>query len=140
MKKAWIVALLTFLVACASGGIPKDAKTTVISFTDLDCNDCGDDMARTLIKVEGVHKTAFDKRKAELTVIADPNLDVFALAEKNRPADEEWKLIPGAGKGSYLPWARTCPTSPRISPRARSRSWTSRRSGASPAASLTSTC
>jgi len=106
MKKAWIVALLTFLVACASGGIPKDAKTTVISFTDLDCNDCGDDMARTLIKVEGVHKTAFDKRKAELTVIADPNLDVFALAEKNRPADEEWKLIPGAGKGSYLPWAK----------------------------------
>lgn len=106
MKKAWIVALLMLLVACASGGVPKDAKTTVVSFEGLDCNDCGDDMARTLIKLDGVHKTAFDKKKAELTVIADPSLDVFALAEKNKPADEEWKLIPGAGKGSYLPWAK----------------------------------
>jgi thiol-disulfide isomerase/thioredoxin len=94
------------LTACASGGIPKDAKTTVISFTDLDCSDCGEDMARALVKVDGVHKTAFDNRKAELTVIADPTVDVFTLAQKNKPADEEWSLVSGAGKGRYLPWEK----------------------------------
>lgn len=102
--KAWIFALLVFVVACAGGGIPKDAKTTVISFTDLDCSDCGEHMAKALIKQEGVHKTAFNSRTAELTVVADATVDVLALAEKNKPADEEWKLVLGAGKGRYLPW------------------------------------
>jgi len=103
--------LLLALSSCASGGIPKDASTTVLSFQELDCSSCGDDMARTLIKVEGVYKTAFDKRKAELTVIADPKLDVFALAEKNKPPKEEWQLVKGAGKGAYQPWSATPPGS-----------------------------
>lgn len=104
--KAWYLVLAVLLTTCAAGGIPSDAKTTVVSFADLDCSDCGEDMARTLIKLEGVHKTSFDNGKAELTVIADPTVDVFALAEKNKPADEEWTLVLGAGKGAYLPWEK----------------------------------
>jgi thiol-disulfide isomerase/thioredoxin len=102
--KASMIGAALLLAGCASGGIPSDAKTTVVSFVDLDCGDCGEDMARTLIKLEGVHKTGFDARKAELTVIADPGMDVFAVAQKNKPKEEEWRLEAGAGKGSYLPW------------------------------------
>ncbi len=98
--------LAALLSACTSGGPPKDASTTVLSFTDLDCAECGEDLARVLIKQEGVHKTAFDNRKAELTVIADPGVDVLALAQKNKPEKEEWKLVLGAGKGAYLPWEK----------------------------------
>ncbi len=102
--KPWTLGAALLLASCASGGIPTDAKTTVVSFVELDCGDCGEDMAKSLIKLEGVHKTAFDARKAELTVIADPGLDVFAVAQKNKPKEEEWRLEIGAGKGSYLPW------------------------------------
>jgi thiol-disulfide isomerase/thioredoxin len=97
--------LAVALTACAAGGIPDNAKTTVVSFADLDCSDCGKDLARALVSVEGIHKTSFNARKAELTVVADPGVDVFAVAEKNKPADEEWRLVAGPGKGSYLPWA-----------------------------------
>lgn len=93
------------LAAC-SGGIPDDAKTTVLSFQNLDCSSCGNDMARAMIEVDGVHKTKFDKRAAELTVVADPEVDVFAVAQKNKPAKEEWSLVLGAGKGQYIDWKK----------------------------------
>lgn len=105
MKRALLGLALSVLVGCAAGGPAKQAKTTVLSFEDLDCSECGDEMARTLIKLDGVHKTAFDKTKAELTVIADPQLDIFALATKSKPPAESWRLVSGAGKGHYLPWA-----------------------------------
>jgi thiol-disulfide isomerase/thioredoxin len=91
--------------ACKSG-IPADAKTTVLSFEELDCSTCGNDMARALIKTDGVYKTQFDKRKAELTVVAEPNVDVLALAQQNHPKDEEWTLVAGAGKGHYKAWEK----------------------------------
>lgn len=103
--KAWTFGFIV-LLGCSSGGIPSDAKTTVVSFADLDCKDCGEDMARVLIKTEGIHKTSFDARKAELTVIADAEVDVLALAQKNKPAAEGWKLVLGPGHGFYLPWEK----------------------------------
>ncbi len=106
MRSAPWFALLPLLASCASGGIPDDAKTTVVSFADLDCADCGEDMARTLIKQEGIHKTTFSARKAELTVIANPEVDVFALAQAKKNPKEEWRLVLGAGKGGYLPWEK----------------------------------
>jgi thiol-disulfide isomerase/thioredoxin len=106
MRHAAVLLLFLFggVAGCKSGGIPDDAKTTVMSFVELDCTSCGEDMARVLIKKEGVYKTGFDRRRAELTVVADPEVDAFALAQKNRPSDEEWRLVPGKGKGRYLPW------------------------------------
>lgn len=103
---AGLLLLLSGAAACASGGIPSDAKTTVISFPDLDCSDCGEDMARALIAQDGVYKTSFDKRRAELSVVADPKLDALALAQTKKPADEAWHMVLGAGKGKYLPWEK----------------------------------
>ncbi|MBL9026875.1 MAG: thioredoxin family protein [Myxococcales bacterium] len=104
--KLWAVLVAALTFGCASGGIPKDAKTTIVSFTDLDCSSCGEDMARALISKDGVYKTAFDARRAELTVVADPGVDVFGLATSSKPKDEEWSLVVGAGKGNYLPWTK----------------------------------
>ena len=105
-------ALLLGCAGAATGaGSPEGTKTTVVSFTELDCSSCGEDLARKLIKVEGVKKTAFDARRAELTVVADPAVDVFALAQESKPADEEWSLVLGPGKGSYLPWETPKPGS-----------------------------
>ncbi len=105
MKRILAVLLLGFGVGCA-GGIPSDAKTTVLSFTELDCSGCGEDMAKTLINEDGIFKTAFNNRKAELTVIAEPDLDVFALALRKKPPSEEWELVAGAGKGNYIAWEK----------------------------------
>lgn len=84
--------------ACASA--PR--KTTVLSFQDLDCSDCGEDVARALIERPDVYKTAFDKRRVELTVIAAPSLDVVAVAKGIRCDEDTWRLVPGAGKGRYI--------------------------------------
>lgn len=114
MRRAPIGALLLAIALSfgCGGGAPGDAasaesaagKTTVLSLVELDCSGCGEDLAKALIQAEGVHKTGFDKRKAELTVVADPKVDVFALAQQKKPSEEEWHLELGAGKGSYLPW------------------------------------
>jgi thiol-disulfide isomerase/thioredoxin len=114
MKPVLLGALLAasaLSIACGAGApgeaataSPAEGKTTVLSLVELDCSGCGEDLAKALIQSEGVHKTGFDKRKAELTVIADPAVDVFALAQQKKPTEEEWHLELGAGKGSYLPW------------------------------------
>ncbi|MBK6519225.1 MAG: thioredoxin family protein [Polyangiaceae bacterium] len=101
-----LAAAALSLSACATSGVPSDAATTVLSFEELDCGDCGDHMARAMIGVDGVYKTKFDKRRAELTIVASPKLDVFAIAQKNKPAGEEWSLALGAGKGRYKAWAK----------------------------------
>lgn len=102
-----LVAVAVVFASCkSSGGIPKNAKTTVLSFPDLDCAECGETLARDMIQAEGVHKTAFDKRRAELTVVADPKVDVLRLANQKKPADEDWHVVLGAGKGRYLPWEK----------------------------------
>jgi thiol-disulfide isomerase/thioredoxin len=104
MIRTWYAIALVLALGCKSGGIPADAKTTVLSFAELDCAECGEEMARALITSDGVYKTAFDKRKAELTVIADDELNVLSLAQTKKPKKEEWRLVLGAGKGSYLAW------------------------------------
>jgi len=102
------VAAVGFCLAAASVGckpaIPADAKTTVLSLEDLDCSTCGNDMARALIQADGVYKTQFDKRKAELTIVAAPTIDAAALAAKHIPKNEDFTLTAGAGKGHYAAW------------------------------------
>jgi thiol-disulfide isomerase/thioredoxin len=102
-----VLALALAVASCkSSGGVPDNAKTTVVSLRDLDCAACGEDLAKAVIESGGVHKTAFDKQRAELTVVADPNVDVLALATRKRPADEKWQVVLGAGKGGYLAWQK----------------------------------
>lgn len=95
---ALAIAIACFATACST---PLRA-TTVLSFQDLDCSDCGEEVARALIENPKIYKTAFDKQRVELTVIAAPDVDVRALAAEAREEGDVWTIVPGAGKGHYL--------------------------------------
>jgi thiol-disulfide isomerase/thioredoxin len=102
-------ATLLALWLCACGaGIPADARTTVLSMQKLDCGECGDELAEKLRSSEGVYEARFDKRTAEVTIKAAPGMDVLASA-KRLAGDEEYTLVAGAGRGSYLEWATPPP-------------------------------
>jgi thiol-disulfide isomerase/thioredoxin len=101
-------AVLPALLALACGGSskPDNAKTTVMSLRGLDCAGCLEALAKNLEKQEGVYDTSIDRRRAELAVVAEPSFDAFATAKK-LAKDEEFELVLGAGKGTYLPWKET---------------------------------
>ncbi len=113
-RAALIGTLATTLVACGGSGPPPGAPTTVISFVQLDCSGCGEELAEKIAKREGVYAATFDKRKAELTVSAAAGFDVLAAANADK-SDEPFTLVVGAGKGSYLPW-KAAPAGGRCSP------------------------
>jgi thiol-disulfide isomerase/thioredoxin len=110
---AWLVAALTFacLPACGAsrGGesaIPDDATTTVVSIARLDRVARIDLVARTLIKIEGVYRVVFDRRRVELVVVTAPNVAAFELVDALVAATPgaPLELVDGPGKGSYVPW------------------------------------
>jgi thiol-disulfide isomerase/thioredoxin len=90
--------------ACGAAQIPPDARPTVLSVANLDCAGCGERLARDLAARDGVYRATFDKRRSEVTVLAAPSVDVRGAAE-GLARGEEYTLVPGAGKGSYLGWA-----------------------------------
>jgi thiol-disulfide isomerase/thioredoxin len=98
-------ALALALAACGGAQIPKDARTTVLSLDNLDCSDCGHELAKNLGERPGVYKTKFDNRTAELTVVAAPSFDVFGTA-RTLAKGEEYRLELGAGKGNYIAWSK----------------------------------
>lgn len=106
-RRGFHTVLLCLAIAAAgcSGAqaIPQDARTTVISLEKIDCADCGEEIVTDLRERPGVYQASFDKRKAEITVVASPSFDVFTLV-KNLAASEGFAAILGAGKGSYLQW------------------------------------
>lgn len=98
------VALLAahFLVACgASRQIPEGAQTTIISLEKIDCSDCGDKIVSDLRERPGVYDAQFDRRRAEIKVLASPTFDVFTQVRK-LAAVEGFDAILGAGKGAYI--------------------------------------
>lgn len=102
LLRVGLVGLVLAQFAGCAADPRANAATTVLSFQDLDCSECGDELAKEVVGAEGVFKTAFDKRKAELTVVAAPGVDALALALSKKPAEEGWTLVAGAGKGAYL--------------------------------------
>lgn len=94
--------LLLFLMNCAPS--PTVAPRTVVSVAKLDCADCGVQLAQLLAQKPGVRRTRFDRRRAELVVLAEPGFDVLKLA-RELSRDEKYELLLGPGKGSYLPAA-----------------------------------
>lgn len=102
------VAAGLVLAGCGAAGPPADARTSVVSFVGLDCSSCGDDLARKLSKRDGVYSARFDKRRAELVVVAAPTFDALAAAKQDE-SEESFELVLGAGKGSYLPWKEPPP-------------------------------
>jgi thiol-disulfide isomerase/thioredoxin len=102
---ACAAALSLALVSCgAPETIPADAVRTVVSLDKLDCADCGDQMVADLRERPGVYRASFDKRKAEITVIASRSFDVFT-AVKQLASVEGFVAVLGAGQGRYLDWS-----------------------------------
>lgn len=97
-----------FSLALASCGapepIPADAIRTVVSLDKIDCSDCGEQMVSDLRERPGVYQASFDKRKAEITVVASRSFDVFT-AVKQLASVEGFVAVLGAGKGRYLDWS-----------------------------------
>jgi thiol-disulfide isomerase/thioredoxin len=101
-----VLVVFSFAVgACGGAQIPADARTTVLSLDHLDCGDCGDKLATKLRERPGVYRASFDKRRAELAVVAAPAFDSLTEA-KALSTGEEYALVLGAGKGRYLDWAK----------------------------------
>jgi thiol-disulfide isomerase/thioredoxin len=102
---ACAAALSLALVSCgAPEPIPADAVRTVVSLDKIDCADCGDQMVADLRERPGVYAASFDKRKAEITVVASRSFDVFT-AVKQLASVEGFVAVMGAGKGRYLDWS-----------------------------------
>lgn len=99
-------ALLAAVWLCGCGAARSGAgdATTVLSIRNLDCVDCPETIVAGMRETEGVHDASFDKRRAELRVVAEPSVDVLTLARSLAP-EEGYEILLGAGKGSYLAWA-----------------------------------
>jgi len=102
-----VVLALSFCAALGCGGRqpPADARTTVLSLRHLDCSSCGDHLVEKMKQEEGVVSARFDRRSAELTVVAAPSYDPLQRANELK-GDEKYEVVEGAGQGVYLPWAK----------------------------------
>lgn len=103
-----------FSLALASCGapetVPADAVRTVVSLDKLDCSECGSQMVADLRERPGVYQASFDRRTAEITVVASRSFDVFT-AVKQLASVEGFGVVMGAGKGRYLDWSAFPPGS-----------------------------
>lgn len=102
--RAVMLVLLLFVAGVGCSGaqpIPSDARTVVVSLEKIDCADCGDEIVTDLRQRPGVYEARFDRRRAEITVVASPSFDVFTLVRK-LAAEDGFEAILGAGKGRYL--------------------------------------
>lgn len=102
MRRAFLatIALIAGLSA-ACGGVPKDAKSVTVSLERIDCADCGSEIIEDLRQRPGVYEATFDKKRAEIRVVASPELDVLTIV-KQLAANEGFGAVLGEGKGQYL--------------------------------------
>jgi thiol-disulfide isomerase/thioredoxin len=99
------VILLLLAPACgAASKAPADARTVVLSMRELDCADCGEGLAKKLQTRPGVYKASFDKRRAEITLLASPTFDALAAAKALADAEEGYEIVAGGGQGRYKAW------------------------------------
>lgn len=90
------------LGSTACSGIPKDAKHVTVSLEKIDCADCGDEIVSDLRGRPGVYDAQFDKKAAEIKVVASPEFDVLGTV-KQLAANEGFDVVLGEGKGRYIP-------------------------------------
>ncbi|KYF83906.1 hypothetical protein BE18_03360, partial [Sorangium cellulosum] len=105
VRSAIVLSSVLCLAACG-GAQPasSDARTTVVSLRNIDCEACGAELVADLRERPGVYAATFDKRRAEIAVTASSSFDV-ADAVKQLAADEGFEAVLGGGKGQYLGWA-----------------------------------
>lgn len=105
MRKALGILFAGLWLACAAcSGIPKDAKHVTVSLEKIDCADCGDEIVSDLRSRPGVYDAQFDKKAAEIKVVASPEFDVLGTV-KQLAANEGFDAVLGEGKGQYIPHA-----------------------------------
>ena len=73
----------------------------VVSLQRIDCSDCGDEMVTDLRARPGVYSAAFDKQRAEVSVVASPSFDVLTTV-RQLAARQGFEAMLGAGQGQYL--------------------------------------
>ncbi|MDI1428114.1 thioredoxin family protein [Polyangium sorediatum] len=102
LKHLFTSSVFVLLTACGGArSYPKDARTVVVSLDKIDCSDCGDGIVADLRERPGVYDARFDRRNAEVVVVASPGFDVFTAVRK-LAAEDGFEAILGAGKGRYL--------------------------------------
>jgi thiol-disulfide isomerase/thioredoxin len=89
------------LLSAACSGVPKDAKHVTVSLDKIDCADCGEEIVTDLRGRPGVYDAKFDKRAAEVQVVASPEFDVLGTV-KQLAANQGFEAVLGEGKGKYL--------------------------------------
>jgi len=89
------------LTACGGPQIPADARKTVVSLDKIDCSDCGDGIVADMLAKPGIYEATFDRKKAEVVIVAAPTIDVFTEVRK-LAAEDGFEAILGEGKGRYL--------------------------------------
>jgi copper chaperone CopZ len=99
-----LVALALATLVTGSGlGLASPAhadRVQTYSLSKLHCADCGADIGRSVKKVKGIRKYAFDYHKVEMTVtMADAVTDDQVLAAVRAAGFDG---SPGAGHGQYL--------------------------------------
>lgn len=101
MRRALSILFPFGLLAAACSGVPNDAKHVTISLDKIDCADCGDEIVSDLRERPGIYDAKFDKKSAEVKVVASPEFDVYG-AVKQLAANEGFSAVLGEGKGKYL--------------------------------------
>jgi thiol-disulfide isomerase/thioredoxin len=102
MRRLTSVLLLALgALAASCGGVPKDAKSVTVSLDRIDCADCGDEIVSDLRQRPGVYDAQFDKKRAEIRVVAADGFDVLGTV-KQLAAAEGFSAVLGEGKGNYL--------------------------------------
>jgi thiol-disulfide isomerase/thioredoxin len=96
-----LASSIFLLTACGAPQIPADARKTFVSLEKIDCSDCGDKIAADMRMKPGVYEAFFDKKNAEVVVVAGPQIDVFTEVRK-LAAEDGFEAILGAGKGRYI--------------------------------------
>jgi thiol-disulfide isomerase/thioredoxin len=100
LARSLALAVSLALAACG-GGLPANARTTVLSLQGLDCAECSQGFVEGLQGKPGIYEARFDKRRAELTLVAGPEVDPMALV-KPLADKENATVVVGAGQGRYL--------------------------------------
>ena len=97
-----IFSLVVAALLCAAcAGAPRDVKRVTISLEKIDCADCGDAIVTDLRGRPGVYEAQFDRKAAEVRVVASPEFDVLGTV-KQLAAAEGFDAVLGEGKGQYL--------------------------------------
>lgn len=105
LRFAFAFLMFQTLASCGSPQvIPKDAQRVTVSLDKIDCAECGDEIVSDLRKQPGVYQATFDKKKAEISVIASPSFDVFT-AVRQLASVQGFTALLGEGQGRYLSWA-----------------------------------